>query len=99
MPAGVRWTTSTPCCRPRPGEAPEGAAGWVLWLEDPARGGWTAAEAAALAVAARVFAGRAGGAPRWAGRLDGAARQQALEAAADVARRLAHDFGNVLTAV
>jgi len=37
--------------------------------------------------------------PRWGEQLDLAARQQRLEAAAAVTRRLAHDFGNVLTGI
>jgi CheY-like chemotaxis protein len=41
----------------------------------------------------------AGGLSRWAEQLDRAARQHRLEDAALVAQRLAHDFGNVLTAV
>src|SRR5262249_9087272 len=83
--------------------APTGAGGWLLWLDDPGRATWAGARAAALALAARLFRGRrpaAGeGAPRWAQQLERAERQRRLEAAADVTRRLAHDFGNVLTAI
>jgi signal transduction histidine kinase/ActR/RegA family two-component response regulator len=81
--------------------APDGPGGWLLWLDGRGRAAWTDAEAAALALAARLFAGRAAGdaAPRWARQREGAERQHRLEAAADVTRRLAHDFGNVLTAI
>src|SRR5437868_1053231 len=37
--------------------------------------------------------------PRWAEHLERDARQQRLEDAATVVRRLAHDFGNVLTGI
>jgi signal transduction histidine kinase len=74
---------------------------WVLWVEDAGRAAWTDAEAAALALAgaalARLLAGPA--APRWAEQLDRASRQQRLETAAAVTRRLAHDFSNVLTGI
>jgi signal transduction histidine kinase len=40
-----------------------------------------------------------GDAPRWAAQLERAARQERLEAAARLTRRLAHDFGNVLTGI
>ncbi len=77
-------------------------AGWLLWLEDPGRGQWTAGEAAALALVGQVL-GRileAGGeAPRWVAQLERAARQERLESAARLTRRLAHDFGNVLTGI
>jgi signal transduction histidine kinase/ActR/RegA family two-component response regulator len=77
---------------------------WVLWLEDAART-WSDAEAAALALAASVLArwlhARApeGSCPRWVEQLDRAVRQQNLEISAAVTRRLAHDFGNVLTGI
>src|SRR5262245_35503359 len=73
--------------------------GWVLWLEQPRAS--ADAEAAALALAghalSRWLAGEAR--PRWADQLDLAARQERLETAADVTRRLSHDFGNVLTGI
>ncbi|MGL4555113.1 MAG: response regulator [Gemmataceae bacterium] len=76
---------------------------WLLWLEPkPGRAAWTDAEAAALALAG-VALGRLldphAPRPRWGQQLDLAGRQQRLEAAAAVTRRLAHDFGNVLTGI
>jgi signal transduction histidine kinase/ActR/RegA family two-component response regulator len=77
--------------------------GWLVWVEDSRRAPWTDAEAAALALAGQALGrwlNHAGGStPRWAEQLDRAARQQRLEHAAHVARRLAHDFGNVLTGI
>src|SRR5205823_5886766 len=77
--------------------------GWLLWLEsDARRTAWTAAEAAALALAGQAL-GRlletGQTKTRWAEQLDRAERQQGLESAAGVAARLAHDFGNVLTGI
>jgi signal transduction histidine kinase/CheY-like chemotaxis protein len=76
--------------------------GWLLWLEDGRRPAWTAGEAAALSLAGRALRrwlvpGESR--PRWAEQLERAARQQRLEAVAQVTRRLAHDFGNVLTGI
>ena len=64
----------------------------LLWLEADEARGWTTSEAAALSLAATAL-------PRQAwpgGRLP--ARQH-LELAAAVTRRLAHDYGNILTAI
>lgn len=76
-------------------------ASWVLWLEDARRATFTDAEAAVLCLAgqtlARWLAGEARS--RWADRLDLTSRQDRLETAAKVTRRLAHDFGNVLTGI
>jgi signal transduction histidine kinase/ActR/RegA family two-component response regulator len=81
-------------------QASDGAR-WVLWLEDPARPCWTDGEAGALFLAGAALLRRLGGEslPRWAEQLDRASRQQRLETAAAVTRRLAHDFGNVLTGI
>jgi signal transduction histidine kinase/ActR/RegA family two-component response regulator len=78
-----------------------GSAGWLLWVEDEQRPGWTDAEAGALMLAGQNLTRwlAAPPAPRWAEQLDRAARQQRLESAAQVARRLAHDYGNVLTGI
>ncbi len=76
--------------------------GWGLWLEDPGREQWTPGETAALALAGQVLGGmldRTTDAPRWVRQVERAARQQRLEDAALLARRLAHDFGNVLTGI
>jgi signal transduction histidine kinase/ActR/RegA family two-component response regulator len=74
---------------------------WVLWLEDERRTGYSHDEHAALALAGQVLARWLGSAAeaRWADQMDRAARQQQLEVAAAVTRRLAHDFGNVLTGI
>jgi signal transduction histidine kinase/CheY-like chemotaxis protein len=74
---------------------------WVLWVESHPGRSWGEAEAGALALAGHVL-GRwvvGEGRPRWAEQLDRAARQERLETAASVTRRLAHDFGNVLTGI
>jgi signal transduction histidine kinase len=76
--------------------------GWIVWLADPRRASWSEGEASALALAGqalwRWLDAEAQG-PRWAATLDRADRQQRLEIAAQVTRRLAHDFGNVLTGI
>src|SRR5262249_26954249 len=78
---------------------PDGS-GWVPWLPRARPGRRADGAAAALPLAAQALAGGAGApAPGWVGRLDRSARQQRLETAAQVARRLAHDFGNVLTGI
>lgn len=79
---------------------PDGAS-WVVWLEDASRAGFDDAEAAALGLAGQALARwlASDARPRWADRLDLAARQHRLETVATVTRRLAHDFGNVLTGI
>ena len=77
--------------------------GWLFWLERAPGGDWTPAEAAALVLASQALArwldaGRAG-TPAWARHLEHAACQGRLEDAALVTRRLAHDYGNVLTGI
>jgi signal transduction histidine kinase/CheY-like chemotaxis protein len=73
---------------------------WLLWLEDD-RSTWTDAEAGALALAGHVLTRQAhsDARPTWAQVLDRATRQHRLETTAAVTRRLAHDFGNVLTGI
>ena len=81
---------------------PPGEAGWLVFVEGGPQAGWGEAEAGALALAGHALArGLTGAAPRpgWAEALERAARQRRLEAAAAVTRRLAHDFGNVLTGI
>jgi signal transduction histidine kinase/CheY-like chemotaxis protein len=76
--------------------------GWLFWLEDGARAGWSDGEAAALALAGHALSRRLAaeqGLPRWAELLDHGVRQQRLETAARLVRRLAHDFGNILTGI
>ncbi len=75
---------------------------WLLWLQDAGRTDWTEREASALLLAGQVLAPpltSADAPPRWAEQLDRAVRQQRLESAAHLVRRLAHDFGNVLTGI
>jgi signal transduction histidine kinase/ActR/RegA family two-component response regulator len=78
----------------------EGVA-WMLWLEGACRDGWSDGEAGALALAGHALSRwlDRDPAPRWAEQLSRAVRQQRLEIAADVTRRLAHDFGNLLTGI
>lgn len=76
--------------------------GSLLWLEDGERAQWSAGEASALLLAGQVLTRRLAGEealPRWAEQLDRSVRQQRLEAAASLVRRLAHDFGNILTGI
>ncbi|MFO0879982.1 MAG: response regulator [Gemmataceae bacterium] len=77
------------------------AIGWVLWLEGIDRPPFTEVDAAALSLTGQFLAGRLRSQPdaRWVAQLDRANRLQRLETAADVTRRLAHDFGNVLTGI
>ncbi|MFQ3649196.1 MAG: response regulator [Gemmataceae bacterium] len=74
---------------------------WLLWLEPGTnRPGWTEAEAAALSVFA-LGMGRVleRSQPSWASQALLCAGQQQMEMAAAVSRRLAHDFGNILTGI
>jgi signal transduction histidine kinase/ActR/RegA family two-component response regulator len=82
--------------------APRGESGWFVWVEDEERPEWEPPLPAALSLVAQALARRMGPdgcRPRWAEQLDRMARQQRLEGAAGVARRLAHDFGNILTGI
>jgi signal transduction histidine kinase/ActR/RegA family two-component response regulator len=74
---------------------------WLLWIEPGAqRPGWTEAEAAALSVFA-LGLGRLleRCQPSWVAQALLTAGQQQMEMAASVSRRLAHDFGNILTGI
>ena len=74
---------------------------YTLWLEDEARERFSPDEQAAFAVLGSALGrwlGR-GHSVRWAEAVEHRIRQQQIEAAASVARRLAHDFGNVLTGI
>jgi signal transduction histidine kinase/CheY-like chemotaxis protein len=82
--------------------APRGESGWLVWVEDPERPEWESPLPAALSLVGQALSRRLapeGCRPRWAEQLDRMARQQRLEGAAGVARRLAHDFGNILTGI
>jgi signal transduction histidine kinase/ActR/RegA family two-component response regulator len=75
-----------------------GAGHALLWLEGPSA--WDAADGAALTLAGQALLRQVPEGPAaWARQLDRALRQQRLEDAAAIARRLAHDFGNVLTSI
>lgn len=75
------------------------ASHWVLYVEDDREFGDE--ESAALSLAGHAVGRwlRLDSPPRWADQIDRAARQARLESAAAVTRRLAHDFGNVLTGI
>jgi CheY-like chemotaxis protein/nitrogen-specific signal transduction histidine kinase len=74
---------------------------WLLWVEDESRTAWTPEETAALV----LFGGACSlpvnpaTVPRWAEFRERRLRQQRLDEAGRVVRRLAHDFGNVLTSI
>ncbi len=74
---------------------------WLLWLEDARRTAFTDSEAAALCLAGQILARGLANENRakWADRLDLLARQERMETTANVTRRLAHDFGNILTGI
>jgi signal transduction histidine kinase/ActR/RegA family two-component response regulator len=82
--------------------SPAGLPGWLLWVEDAGRARWSGEEGGTLALAADALGRGLLAAERrtgWASQLERLARRQQLEAAARVTRRLAHDFGNVLTGI
>lgn len=81
--------------------APE-RGGWLLWLEDAGRTQWSANEESLLAMTGHALTHRLTREetpPSWAAQLDRAIRQQRMDAAARIVRRLAHDFGNILTGI
>ena len=73
---------------------------WLIWLESHRRTNWNTAENAAFVMAgaaiARVLDATEA---RGSEQLDRLTRQQQLEHAAVALRRVAHDYGNVLTTV
>ncbi len=76
-------------------------AAWVLWVET-SETAWSDAEAAALTLVGQAVARRATDLLKdaaWEERRQRRLRQRRMEEAAFVARRLAHDFGNVLTGI
>ena len=77
--------------------------GWLLWLEAPTERVWSHAEGAALALAGQALVrwllSRGDQFPHWLGQWERLSRPRRLEAAMPVVRRLAHDFGNVLTGI
>jgi signal transduction histidine kinase/CheY-like chemotaxis protein len=80
-----------------------GPIGYLLWIEDDKKSDWSPGEAAVLALAGEVVGRRLTdplrSMPRWADQVDRVGRQQCMEITAHVTRRLAHDFGNVLTGI
>lgn len=72
---------------------------WAMYVEDERE--FSESEQAAFALAGNAVARwlAAGSQARWADQIDRAARQHQLETSAAVTRRLAHDFGNVLTGI
>jgi signal transduction histidine kinase len=76
--------------------------GWLLWVCAPSAREWSPAEAAALSLTGEALARRLrrpGDAPRWARQLLAQRRRQRFDEAATAARRIAHDYGNVLTGI
>jgi signal transduction histidine kinase len=74
----------------------------LLWLHAPAGRRWSPAEAAALALVGGALSRRlrhSGDSPRLAARDLIRLRQQRFDEAAAAARRMAHDYGNVLTGI
>ncbi len=74
----------------------------LLWLEDDRPREWTRAEAGVLPLAGSVLERILAGEERSAGWVEQwrrHARQFRLEAIAQAARRMAHDFGNVFTGI
>jgi signal transduction histidine kinase len=78
---------------------PSGA--WLLWLHDATRSEWSAGECATWALASSILLRwlETTSGPRWAEQLERALRQERMENANLVVRRLAHDFGNVFTSL
>ena len=74
---------------------------WFLWLEAETPDRFSDCERAAFVMLGSVVGRWLGqeNRPRWAGAIEQRMREQQIEAAANVARRLAHDFGNVLTGI
>ncbi len=76
--------------------------GWLLWLEDDGRTVWSASEAGLLVMAGQALMYRwtRDETPTpWAVQLGRGICRQRMEAAAQIVRRLAHDFGNILTGI
>jgi signal transduction histidine kinase/ActR/RegA family two-component response regulator len=78
-----------------------GEGGWLLWLHSDTGDAFRDSELAALTLfgqtLTRWFSSPTR--PKWLSQMDRGIRQQKLEIAANITRRLAHDFGNVLTGI
>lgn len=74
---------------------------WLLWLHDGTRAEWSPAGCATWALASSILLRwlETSSGPRWAEQLERALRQDRMENANLVVRRLAHDFGNVFTSL
>ena len=76
--------------------------GWLLWLEHGERMEWSESEGSLLVMAGHALTRRLTreeSLPPWAAQLDRAIRQRRMDASARIVRRLAHDFGNILTGI
>jgi signal transduction histidine kinase len=76
--------------------------GWFLWLLDEKRDKWSNGEAALLVLTGQALMHvlmQNETLTSWAIQLDRRMRRQRMEEAAAIVRRLAHDFGNVLTGI
>jgi signal transduction histidine kinase/ActR/RegA family two-component response regulator len=75
---------------------------WLLWLEQADRASWSNSEAALLVLAGQAMThilSREETQAPWAVQLDRGMRRQRMDAASRIVRRLAHDFGNILTGI
>jgi signal transduction histidine kinase/CheY-like chemotaxis protein len=75
---------------------------WLLWMHAPADRQWSPAEAGALTLVGGALSRqlrRSEDSPRLAARELIRLRQQRFDEAAAAARRIAHDYGNVLTGI
>ncbi len=75
---------------------------WLIWMHRLAGGAWSEPEAAALALTAQALARvlrRPDCSAHWARQLGMRRRQRQFDVAALAARRIAHDYGNVLTGI
>jgi signal transduction histidine kinase/CheY-like chemotaxis protein len=84
--------------------------GWLLWLEDDARRNWSESEETLLVMAGQAigwnieskkmsFISTLHSPLSTLDTLDRGIRQERLQASARLVRRLAHDFGNILTGI
>ncbi len=74
---------------------------WLFWLHDTRRAEWTPTECATWALVGSTLLRwlETASGPAWAERLDRAIRQEQMEHANAIVRRLAHDYGNIFTSL
>lgn len=75
---------------------------WLLWVEHAESAHWSTREAAALVLVGQALMhvlARDETLVPWAVQLDRDIRRQRMDAASRIVRRLAHDFGNILTGI